>query len=275
MKFFYDYFQPSDVCGIYTWGHLFTVVAFVLSMVAAFFLSRKMTEKGVGRLQWIVAIAVTVMEIVKIALKAIKGDPATQWMPLYYCSIFIVAIWLTLTNVKVLTKIGYAYICMGGILASLFFSIYPSTSLGMYPLWHPSVWHSFVYHWLMFYTGVMIMWKKGYKAKPVDSLYYLVIVLLFSVISMIVNPLVRDGNGMFLGQPFALPIFLAVYNFNKGLYIAMMVFAQGIGLFWLSFGLDLLVKKLLSLSKTKKQDTPPTETEEEDEEVAEVVEQNS
>ena len=165
MKFFYDHFTNEQIAGLFGWEHLFTIVLFAVLLTVVLVLSRKITEKGLQKLHFWIAVGVTVCEIIKITLRVVKGQGADSYMPLYYCSLFIYGIWLALCKNKALSRTGYAFVCMGGAMAAFCFTAYPSTSLAIFPLWHPATWHSFFYHFVMCYAGILFLWKKTVRAE--------------------------------------------------------------------------------------------------------------
>ncbi len=184
---------------------------------------------------WTIAISVLIMEIIKIIIRIYRGDSYDSYIPLYFCSLFIFAIWLSLSKNYHLKTCGYTFMVFGGIFASICFIFYPSTSLMLYPIWHPASLHSLFYHFLMFYSGVLVLIKKLYTPKIKDSIYYICFVTLFSVIAIIVNHFLGT-NMMFMGNPFGLTFLYFIYNYSKILYIILVYLAQGVGLFFVSFG---------------------------------------
>lgn len=247
-KFFYDHYTDADICGMYTVGHFVTIFLFFGLLVLALFLSRRATEKQVKRIHLGVAIFVTVLEIVKISLRVYKGQGADSWVPLYYCSLFIFAIWLSLCKKDWLNRIGYSYITMGGATASVFFTFYPSTSLALYPLLHPSSIHSFLYHWIMCYTGLLLLMKGRYAPTAKDAVYYFIFIFIACIPSYILNETIGT-NCMFLRHAFKLPILEGVLNTSKWLYMAIVFLAQAVGMYWLNYG----IYKLYYHIKAKKE----------------------
>ena len=152
-QFFYDQFSREDICGMFTPGHFLSIAVFFASVGLALWLSCRMDGKKVRKVHIWVAVGVTVMEIVKISLRVYKGQGPDDWMPLYFCSLFLFAVWLALANNKALRDMGYAFMTMGGIAAAVFFIFYPTTSLNLFPIWHPASIHSFVYHGIMCYMA--------------------------------------------------------------------------------------------------------------------------
>ncbi|MBQ8375135.1 MAG: YwaF family protein [Clostridia bacterium] len=235
-KFFYDHFTADEICGMYTVGHFCSMAAFAVLLVAALWCSRKLTERQLDKLHWIIAIATVCLEAVKITLRVIKGQGADDWMPLYYCSLFMFAIWAAKSKNTVLQRTGYAYITMGGVLAALAFTVYPSTSLALFPIWHPSSFHSFIYHWTMCYTGLLFLLKKRYTPTVKDSIFYTAFILLACIPSYFLNEWLGT-NCMFLHYAFKLPVLDQLLAFSHPLYMAVVILAQAVGMYWLNFGL--------------------------------------
>ena len=239
-KFFYDNYTQDDVCGMFNIEHLLTVILFFVILVGALYLSRKFTEKGVKRAVFIVMICVTVAEIIKISLRIYKGNGYDSWMPLYYCSLFIYASWFAVCKNKTLQTVGYSYMTMGGIAASVFFTIYPSTSLAILPIWHPGVIHSFFYHLVMSYVGLLLLIKGAFKPKMINAIHYGVFVFVACLVGYIIN--VNLGtNCMFLHNAFKLPILDDILQKSHAIYMVIVVVAQSVLMFWLNYGIYKLV----------------------------------
>ena len=254
-KFFYDHFTQEDVCGLFNLPQLLWVLAFFSLAALTLFFARKLTVKRVGKLHFWIAIAVTVMEATKVAIRVYKRQGADDWMPLFYCSLFVFAVWLALCKNKTLQTVGYSYMVMGGIMASVFFTVYPSTSLALFPIWHPSTIYSFVYHFLMFFLGALIAIKKIYVPATKHALHYFLFILAASVPSVIFNETIGT-NCMFLRHAFGLPFLSKLEtNFKVG-YIALVFFAQASLMFWGNYAIYLAVQKL-SKKRADKPDEQP------------------
>ncbi len=237
-----EYFENKGACGLFNIEHLISIICFIALLLFFLFLSRKMTDKGFKICHIVVAIAVTVAEIIKVTLKVSAGRGPDDWLPLYYCSLFIFAIWLSLLKNKTLSAVGYSYITMGGILAGTLFTLYPSTSLGMYPFFHPSCFHSFFYHLTMVYFGILLIWKKKYQPNPKHFIHYLSFILIACVPSYFFNEWL-GSNCMFLHNAFGLPILNDVLQFSHPLYMIVIIIAQTFGIYWVSYGIYSLIRR--------------------------------
>ena len=241
IRLFYDNFTEEDIAGMFSLWHLLYILVFVGLLVGALYACRRFTGEKVQKTIWWSAIVVSVVEALKITLRIAKEGGPDTWIPLYYCSLFIYAIWMTRSKKEWLSRMGYSYITMGGILAACLFTLYPSTSLAIYPALHPASIHSLLYHWLMAFVGILILWKKQYEPKKQDALNYFIFLFIACVIGYFVNEWVHS-NCMFLHHAFKLPVLDDLLEYSHAAYMLVVVLAQSVGMYWLNFGIYKLVK---------------------------------
>lgn len=241
-KFFYDYYTPDDICGMFTPGHYLSILLFFGTLALALWLSRRWSKGTVQKVHIGIAIGVAVMEIVKISLRVYKGQGPDDWMPLYFCSLFLFAVWLALAKWKPLRSAGFAFMTMGGTAAAVFFIFYPSTSLNLFPIWHPASIHSFVYHWIMCYLGLLVLIKKLYVPKAKHALHYGIFVLSACFAAYFFNEWL-GSNCMFLHSAFGLLFLEGILASSHAAYIIIVSLAQGVALYWVSFGIYRLITK--------------------------------
>lgn len=227
--------------------HLIFILIFIGLLVAALYFCRNISADRVQKILWWTATVVTATEILKITLRIAKGGGTDTWIPLYYCSLFLYAIWMTRSKIAWLSRAGYSFITMGGILAACLFTLYPSTSLAIYPALHPASLHSLLYHWVMAFVGILILWKKLFVPNARDSLAYSVFVFAACVLGYFINEWVHS-NCMFLHYAFKLPLLDDLLQRSHVAYMIVVTLAQAVGMYWLNFGLFTLFKK----SKEKK-----------------------
>lgn len=242
IKLFYDNFDLGQICGMFTPWHFAVMALFALLLWLFLRLSKNITYQGIKKLHLVVAICLTAFEIIKIVLRVCKGQNLDSYLPLYFCSLYIYAIWIAFAKNNFLSRMGFAYITMGGILASLCFTIYPSTSLALYPVWHPACLHSFAYHLTMTYTGILFLWKKYFVPKANDCHKFFVFVAAFCVLAFMINYFFGT-NCMFMANAYKLPVLDAILEYNKYLYMLIVVVAQSVAIFWASFGIYKLFDK--------------------------------
>ncbi|MBQ8319700.1 MAG: YwaF family protein [Clostridia bacterium] len=235
-KFFYDHYTDADICGMYTLPHFLVMLGFFALLGLLLYLSRKLTEKQVSRVHFWVAVGLTAIEVVKISLRVYKKQPPNDWMPLFYCSLFLFAVWFALAKWEPLRRVGYSFMTMGGVAAAAFYTLYPSTGLGMYPLWHPAALHGIFYHFVMCYTGLLLLIKGRYVPKVKDALYYFLFVGAACIPSYFFNEWL-GSNCMFLHNAFGLPLLDPILQASHAAYIAIVVFGQAVAMYWLNYGL--------------------------------------
>lgn len=251
-KVFYDNFTSDQICGIFTLWHFVALGIFAVTVTIALILSRKMKQETVVKLMRVVAIVAWIMEVFKIVIRLYKHESPNGWVPLYFCSLFLYAIVFALSKNEFVKNMGYCFLVCGGIVASVCYTIYPSTALLLYPIWHPATIHGFVYHWFMFYIGVLVLMRELYKPKAKDFIYYLVFTTIATIAALIVNQF-TDANLMLISKPFGVPFFYTVFKISPILYGSMVYVAQSIALFWAVYGVYKLCIYLRN-KKAKKQE---------------------
>ena len=248
--FFNDDFLPEDVAGLFSPAHFAYLIAFAVGMAILIKLSLGEDEKRERKIRLSIAIAVTVMEIVKIALRVYKGQHISSWIPLYYCSLFIFAVWLSLIPFESVARVGKSYIAMGGAMAALIFTIAPTTSIAIFPALHIATIHSFIYHFLMFYSGIMLFVRAGYQPRLSDGIGYFLFISLATVPSLIINE--RFGaNCMFLNDAFGLPFLSAIRESSHLMYMIIVFLAQSVLMFFGNFAFYKLATRLKEKIKNK------------------------
>ena len=234
---FYDNFTREQICGVFTPPHFIAIAVYYALVAVAVIFSRKLNVRRTEQTVFWIAVAVTVMEIIKIAIRLYKGERGDAWIPLYFSSLFMYAIWLSLVNNKILQTTGRVFLAYGCTVAGTFFVLYPSTSLLLFPIWHPASLHSLIYHWLMLYVGILTLTKR-YRPKAIHFVHYFVFVAVFSSAAATVNRFL-DTNLMFLSNPFGFSFLEKIVAFSPLLYALIAFSAQGVVLFWAAYGLSI------------------------------------
>lgn len=219
----------------------FFVTAFAVSLLL--FLSRHVNKLQYDLIILITAVTITVSEVLKIIICIINRAPLDNFLPLYFCGLFNFAIWFAKSKKRVLSIMGYSYITMGGIVAGIFFLLYPSTALGMYPLYHPSVLHSAFFHGAMIYIGVLTLMRGFYRPENDHIKYYFYFVTVATVLAAIINASLGT-NCMFLRDPFGLPLLAPLCDRSPLAYMLIAWIGQAYVLFKISIMLfELFIKK--------------------------------
>ncbi len=231
-----------ETCGMFTPLHFAAIFLCFLLLFAALCCSRRLNVTQTNRLLFWLGIVVAGLEILKIANRAIRGYHPGRWIPLFYCSLFVFAVWLIRLPGKICKRMGSSFICMGGGMAAIFFLFYPSTSLASYPLISFDSLHSLLYHLIMCYCSVMMLWKGIYKPVKQDGVWYFIFVAGACILSVPINE-AFGTNCMFMRHPYGLPILQPVMDYSQTLYRILAAFGQSVVMFWLNFGIFTLVDK--------------------------------
>ena len=234
---FYDHFTKEQICGVFTPTHFVAIAVYYALIAVALVFSRKLKKRATEWTVFGIAIAVTVMEIIKIAIRLYKGENGDAWIPLYFSSLFLYAIWLSLFKNKIVKAMGCTFLAFGGTVAGSLFVLYPSTSLALYPIWHPGSLHSLIYHWLMMYVGILTLMKR-YRPRAWHFVLYFGFVAVLSLAAALINHFLGT-NLMFLSNPFGLSFLQKLVEFSPVLYALVAFVAQGVVLFWVMYGLTI------------------------------------
>ncbi len=177
--------------GMFSVAHIVTLIIFLLIVAFCAYKCRKIGKDKAIFLTKIIAIVVTVLEIIKITIAFIngEGDKLDHWVPLYFCSMFIYAAWLAGYAKGKIADLGRAFVGTGGIIAGLSFLIFPTTSFTMYPLFHYFCMYSMVYHSLMVFLGITYLLNGVVKIDKKSFIDYVIFCSVLNILAIIVNSL--------------------------------------------------------------------------------------
>ena len=235
-------FTEREAAGLYGREHLLYITLTLLLVALCLFLCRKVGDRGFRRIHIFLTLFITATEIAKITLCIVGREPVDNWIPLYFCGLFSFALWFLFSKNEKLKKAGYSYITMGGILAGVFFTFYPSTSLARYPALHPASIHAAIFHGAMIYFGLLILARGFYLPKSEDLKYYFSFVTAAVAVSLPINS-IFGTNCMFLSDPFGLPVLTGLAENLPILYIIIVWLSQAFILFKLSIFIYNLFRK--------------------------------
>ena len=117
-------------------------------------LSKEEVEKIIKRC----TIVMWILEVIMITFKISTGDAKNlnNYVPLYYCSLLLYAGLLSSFGKNKLERMGNVFLATGGIIGGVVFMILPTTSLPSYPMFHLVSIHSYIFHGVMVYLGLLI-----------------------------------------------------------------------------------------------------------------------
>lgn len=226
-----------EPCGIFTAGHFALMGATILGIIFALKKTVNKTREDVKKIIKGCTIVLWILEAIIISFKLATGDPknVNNYVPLYYCSMLLYAGALSSFAKNKLKRVGEVFLATGGIIGGIVFITYPSTSLPMYPMLHIVSIHSFLFHGIMVYLGLLINMTNYIEIKSSDIKYFASFVGIICVLAYIVNK-IFDSNLMFISQNFpGMPIEI-IYNLTGPFFTIVMSVAQMTLPFYIVYG---------------------------------------
>ena len=248
-----------EPCGIFTMGHFILIIITVIGIFIALKKSVKKDKEEIHKIIVYVTIIAYILEIIKIIFNVKQNSfkAINTYIPLYYCSMLLYAGILSSFAKGKLKRVGDVTLATGSIIGGIVFIIYPSTSLPSYPVFHFLSIHSFLFHGLMVYLGILINKTRYIELKREDIKYFAGLVLCMSIPALVINKLF-DGNLMFISNNFPgtpIEIFYKITNGNF-LFTIIMIASQMTIPFYISYYIIKQIhyiedKKNLNINETK------------------------
>ena len=231
-----------EACGIFTMKHFILMVITILGVTVA--LKYTVNKNNVKKTIRNCTIFVWICEIAIIAFKiAVNGTKdLNQYVPLYYCSLLLYSGIFSSFGKGKLKRLGDVFLATGGIIGGIIFILFPSTSLPTYPMLHLVSIHSFVFHGIMIYLGLLIHLTNYIELEKKDILYYSSLVGGICIIAYVVNQ-IFGSNLMFISKNFPGTFIEIVYNLMGKFFTAFMILGQMFLPFYVVYGIIKLLKR--------------------------------
>lgn len=225
-----------EACGIFSLKHFALMIFTVIGVAIA--LKHTVNKKDVHKIIRNCTIFVWIWEIVIICFKiAVCGTKnLNQYVPLYYCSLLLYAGGLSSFAKGKLKRAGDVFLATGAIIGGIIFILFPSTSLPTYPMLHLVSIHSFVFHGIMLYLGLLINLTKYIELEKEDIIYYSSLVGIVCIIAYIVNK-IFGSNLMFISKNFPGTFIEIMYNFTGKFFTVVMILGQMFLPFYVVYGI--------------------------------------
>lgn len=236
-----------DACGIFSAEHFILIAITIIGIVTAlkYTANKKDTKKIIRNCTIFIWIFEIIIMLFKISVNGIKNP--NHYIPLYYCSILLYAGALSSFGKGRLKRVGDVFLATGAIIGGVVYMIFPTTSLLTYPMIHLVSMHSFIFHGIMIYLGLLVNLSKYIEVKNRDIINYASLVGIICIIAFIFNQ-VYDSNLMFISKNFkAVAIINALYTSLGKLFTPVMIIVQCTLPFYVVFGIkkakaDLTIK---------------------------------
>ena len=232
------FFAKSGVykpCNIFSIGHLVLAIITITTVIIAL---KKTLKKNVQEIIKKCTIYVWIFEVIIIIFKISENgiQNVNRYIPLYYCSLLLYAGILSSFGKGKLKRIGDTFLATGTLIGGITYLIYPSTSLPEYPMFHLVSFHSFIFHCILIYLGLLINISNYIELKKDDIFYYAVFVGTACVLAHIVN-CVFDSNLMFISKNFPGTIIEIMFNITGRYYTLFAIIGQMTLPFYVVYGI--------------------------------------
>lgn len=198
------HFDQLIVGGIFTLTHF--IVTFFLFGLGLLLFRWLVNQPHLQQQRYfqIIAVVLIILEIIRMAWNVIAADGwyAKDVWPLYTCGIFVIIFPFYAFNTR-LKKWTVGFLSLGAMLAGIVFLVFPSTGLGMFPLWHLNTIISSIMHLLMAVIGAIFFLDSKLKLTLFDFYSAIGIVFGFALVSFMYNTLDPATNFFFIKSPFA------------------------------------------------------------------------
>ncbi len=154
---------------------LYPVVSLLL-IVLLMLRIRKHGWKHITSFLKILSVYLILEEVVKISWESYwdittgRGFNAGGILPLDTCSIFLYALPLAAFGKGLLRRCSLAWICSIGVLSGFSYMLFPM-ALNWYPLFSYGAYHSLMYHFMMVFTGLAIVFSGLIRIQKEDILF--------------------------------------------------------------------------------------------------------
>ena len=237
-------------CGIFSLEHFGLIAVTILCIAIAIKNTYKSSKEEVKKIIKNCTIMLWFMEIFIIIFKLCTGDPrnVNNYVPLYYCSILLYAGTLSSFAKGKIKRMGDVFLATGGIIGGIVFILLPTTSLPAYPALHIVSLHSFLYHGIMVYLGLLVNITHYIEVVASDAVYFATLIGIICILAQIVNK-IFDSNLMFISKDFPGTPITIIYKLTGKHFTAFMEIAQMFLPFYAVYG----ILKIRDKRKTKLQ----------------------
>lgn len=225
-------------CGIFSFGHFGLIAVTLVCIAIAIKNTYKSSKEEVKKIIKNCTIMLWIMEFIIIAFKLCTGDPrnVNNYVPLYYCSILLYAGTLSGFFKGKLKRMGDVFLATGGIIGGIVFILLPTTSLPAYPVFHIVSLHSFLYHGIMVYLGLLVNITHYIEVVASDAVYFATLIGIICILAQIVNK-IFDSNLMFISKDFPGTPITIIYKLAGKHFTAFMEIAQMFLPFYAVYGI--------------------------------------
>ena len=235
----------SKAPGLFSLSHLiFFLLSVFLFLMLIYFTKNKSDEKIIKYIK-IISIGILMLEIIKINWNIFYriDKKYEDYIPLFLCSFFIYfSLIFSFTNKeRRINYISRMFLFYVGITGGLAFTIYPTTTLLVFPLLHLISLHSLIYHVLMVIVSIWML--RFLKLDFKDFKYFAGVLLSIEVVLIVVN-LILGSNFMMLNKPFEIIFLEVIYELVPVIFPLIMALGQVLLTFFVPYYIIKLINKI-------------------------------
>ena len=236
-----------EPCGLFTIDHFKLLIITIIGIIIAIKKTMKKSKDEVKKIIKRCTVTIWILEIIIIAFKLHTDDirNINNYIPLYYCSILLYAGLLSSFAKGKLKRMGEVFLATGGIVGGLVFIIMPTTSLPAYPMIHIVSLHSFLFHGIMIFLGILINITNYIELQTGDIKYYAILVGSVCILAYIINN-IFDSNLMFISNNFPDTPIEVIYIMTGQLFTPVVSVCQMTLPFYVIYGIKKITIRRLS-----------------------------
>ncbi|MBQ2891390.1 MAG: YwaF family protein [Bacilli bacterium] len=243
-------FSPDEVIGLFNYIHYIIIFVYILLATILAFLASKLSEKTTKIIINSCGIFCIIAELIKLHFNVTVNQIPILSVQLSFCTLFMYAFVLWHFKNKHLSNTGLAYLGTGAIIGAIFYIFIPNGSIDLFPIYHIKTIHGILYHFIMLFTGLLILFKGIFIPKVKYFINYIVFIIFFSLIGIYLNKY-HGNNALFLAGTDSSTILMNIRNKSHFLYMLLVFIGEGILAYWIVYGLYHLIKKIFKYIEKK------------------------
>ena len=241
-----------EPCGIFTIDHLKLIIITIIGIIIGLKKTINKTKEEIKEIIKKCTVIMWIFEIIIIGFKLSTGNirNVDNYVPLYYCSLLLYAGGLASFAKGKLKRVGEVFLATGGIIGGMIFIILPTTSLPTYPMLHIVSLHSFLFHGIMVYLGILINATNYITIELRDIKYYASLVGIVCLLAYIMNN-IFDSNLMFISKNFPGTFVEILYKVTGPFFTIVASVGQMTLPFYIIYGILNIKNKKLEMENKK------------------------
>ena len=247
-------FSPADkstACGMWSPTYIVALLITLALIAVALYFTRNISKKTVRYILIGSSIFTISTEIVKMIFVGVTyGIDRVEFIPLYFCSLFMYSSVLATLKCDVLRTAGLSFLFFGGIIGASAFFMYPDACIPNYPIYHFMCLRTMMFHGLMIFVGITVT-RSGYYKPDIKHLKHFAIALSIVGVGAYIHNKLLETNLMYISEPLDIELSKIVYNLMPEIYPLIFMILQIFVPFFVSYGGWMLVQFITNKKASK------------------------